>query len=86
MLEAAGIEPGSKRRESSVRAFDEPFLTAFGDSDSVTKHGEKRFIQSVRGAKNQSHEILRGAGHFIQDDAADERSRAAIEFVRANST
>ena len=67
-----------------LESFEKPFLTVFGDSDPVSKHGEKRFIESVPGAKNQAHEILRGAGHFIQDDAPDEFSRAIVDFIEAN--
>ncbi len=64
--------------------FDKPFLTAFGDSDPVTKGGEKRWIDTVPGAKDQAHTILKGAGHFVQDDAAAELSAIAIDFVRSN--
>ncbi len=61
-----------------------PFLTAFGDSDPVTRGGEKRFIESVPGAKGQRHKILKGAGHFIQDDAGEELVEIVIQFVKDN--
>lgn len=32
-------------------SFAKPFLTVFGDSDPVSKDGERRFIESVPGAK-----------------------------------
>ena len=67
-----------------LETFDKPFLTAFGDSDPVTKGGEKRFIKSVPGAAGQTHPIIQGAGHFIQNDAPEEFSRAIIDFVRKN--
>ena len=76
--------PANRAAWRVLESFEKPFLTVFGDSDPVSKHGEKRFIESVPGAKGQAHEILRGAGHFIQDDAPDEFSRAIVGFIRAN--
>ncbi|MEL7446270.1 MAG: haloalkane dehalogenase [Pseudomonadota bacterium] len=67
-----------------LESFEKPFLTVFGDSDPVSKDGEKRFIESVPGAKGQAHEIVTGAGHFIQDDAADVFSHAIVSFIKAN--
>jgi haloalkane dehalogenase len=61
-----------------------PFLTAFGDSDPVTRGGEKRFIESVPGAKGQKHTMLKGAGHFIQDDAGAELAQIVVQFVKDN--
>jgi haloalkane dehalogenase len=76
--------PANRAAWRVLESFEKPFLTVFSDSDPVTKDGEKRFIQSVPGAKRQAHEILRGAGHFIQDDAADGFSRAIVDFIQAN--
>ena len=64
--------------------FDKPFLTAFSDSDPVTKGGEKRFIDTVPGAAGQKHTIIKGGGHFIQDDVGDELAAVIIEFMKAN--
>ena len=64
--------------------FDKPFLTAFGDSDPVTKGGEKRFIDSVPGAKGQKHTIIKGGGHFLQDDVGEELARVVVDFMRDN--
>jgi haloalkane dehalogenase len=46
--------------------------------------GEKRFIASVPGAKSQAHSIIKGAAHFLQDDAPEELSRVVIDFMKAN--
>ncbi len=48
------------------------------------KGAEKRFIESVPGAKNQAHTIIKGAGHFIQDDAAVELVDVVVAFIEAN--
>ena len=64
--------------------FDKPFLTVFSDLDPVTRGGEKRFIQIVPGAAGQSHTIINGGGHFLQDDVGVELAAAVIEFMQAN--
>ena len=64
--------------------FEKPFLTAFGDSDPVTRGGEKRFIDTVPGARGQKHTILKGAGHFLQDDVGEELAEIVIAFMRDN--
>jgi haloalkane dehalogenase len=52
--------------------FRRPFLTAFSDSDPVTKGGERVFKERVPGAQGQAHTIVKDAGHFLQEDAPDE--------------
>lgn len=64
--------------------FDKPFLTAFSDMDPVTKGGEKRFIETVPGTKGQKHTIIKGAGHFLQDDAGEELAEVVAGFMRDN--
>jgi haloalkane dehalogenase len=76
--------PANREAWRVLESFERPFLTAFGDSDPVTRGAEKRFIKYVPGAKNQKHTIVEGAGHFIQDDAGDELSLLVIDFIGAN--
>lgn len=52
--------------------FTKPVLTLFGDSDPVTKGGERVFQERVPGAKGQPHTTIKDAGHFLQEDAPDE--------------
>lgn len=77
--------PANKAAWQVFEKFDKPFLTAFGDSDPVTKGGEKRWIDTVPGAQGQAHTIIKGAGHFLQDDASLELSTLVIEFIQSNS-
>ena len=72
------------REDGPPVGLDDSFLTAFGDSDPVTRGGEQRWIDSVPGAKGQKHTILEGAGHFIQDDAGDELAQIVVQFVTDN--
>ncbi len=61
--------------------FRKPFLTAFSDSDPVTKGGEQIFQQRVPGTKGQKHVTITGAGHFLQEDKPDEIADLLHEFI-----
>ena len=63
---------------------DKQFLTAYGDSDPVTRGQETRFIENVPGAKDQKHRIIKGAGHFLQDDVGAALADVIVEFMRDN--
>jgi haloalkane dehalogenase len=64
--------------------WEKPFLTAFSDSDPVTAGGHVRFQQSIPGAQGQSHITIKGAGHFLQDQAPEELAQAAIKLIIDN--
>lgn len=76
--------PANRAAWSFFEQFEKPFLTAFGDSDPVTRGAEKRFIESVPGAAGQKHCILKGAGHFLQDDAGEELAAVVVRFMQDN--
>jgi haloalkane dehalogenase len=67
-----------------LESLEKPWITAYGDSDPVTRGAEKRFIDTVPGARGQAHTILAGAGHFIQDDAGEALASIIDQFIRAN--
>lgn len=61
--------------------YNKPFLTAFSDSDPVTKGGERAFQERVPGTKGQPHTIVKNAGHFLQEDAPDELVEIIHRFI-----
>ena len=63
--------------------FEKPFLTCFSDKDPVTGGGEKHFKRKIPGAKNQPHQIVKGGGHFLQEDVHAELSEIIIDFMKA---
>ena len=65
------------------RAWDKPFLTLFGDRDPITRGGERVWQREVPGARGQPHARMKGAGHFVQEDAGPALARAIAEFVAA---
>jgi len=65
-----------------LRRFDKPFLCAFGDSDPITRGGERQFIGHVAGTAGQPHTPIEGGGHFIQEDRGPELARLIADFMR----
>jgi haloalkane dehalogenase len=61
--------------------FDKPFLTAFSDGDPITRGGEKIFKKRVPGAKDQPHTIVKGGGHFLQEDCAEKFAEVIVDFI-----
>lgn len=55
-----------------------PFLVAFTDSDPVSAGGEQVFLRRVPSAQNVT---IRGAGHFVQEDAGPELAQLIVDFI-----
>lgn len=65
-----------------LERFEKPFLTAFSDSDAVTRGGEKAFQERVPGARVQAHVTLKG-GHFVQEDSPAEIAALIDGLIRS---
>lgn len=64
-----------------LRRFDKPFLTAFSDGDPVTAGGDGTFQRQIPGAAGQPHTTVKGAGHFLQEDAGPEWAAIINNFI-----
>jgi haloalkane dehalogenase len=58
-----------------------PFLTAFSDSDPITRGGDHILREAIPGAKGQPHTTIVGAGHFLQEDKGEEFARVVADFI-----
>ena len=80
-------EPEQASAAENVRAWevlsdlDVPFVTAFSDSDPITRGSEVPLQQKVRGAQGEPHVTLPG-GHFLQEDCPEELAQVVIDLVR----
>ncbi len=72
-----------ERAWKSLATFDKPFLTAFGDSDAITRGADAQMQSVVPGAKGQPHTTIAGGGHFIQEDKPEEVARVIIDLINA---
>ena len=87
------LVPTSKddpEHEANKKAWEEffkwnkPFLTAFSDSDPITRGGDKFFQKNIPGARGQNHTTIKDAGHFVQEDKGPELANLIIEFIEKN--
>jgi haloalkane dehalogenase len=62
---------------------EKPFLTAFSDSDPITRGADAIFQGIVPGAQGQRHTTIANAGHFLQEDAGPELARVVVDFIAA---
>ena len=60
-----------------------PFLTAFGDSDPITRGADRLLQSAIPGAKGRPHVTIARAGHFLQEDAGPELAGIVASFVAA---
>ena len=72
--------PNRKAWEVLAR-WEKPFLTAFSDSDPVTRGADRLFRQVIPGAKGQPHTTIASAGHFLQEDKGEELARVVVDFM-----
>ena len=61
--------------------FEKPFVTMFSDGDPITRGGERIFQKLVPGTKDQPHTIIKGGGHFLQENRGEEFARAVVDFI-----
>lgn len=77
-------DPASEQNRKAWEVFKrwkKPFLTAFSDSDPITKGAEMIFQQTVPGAAGQAHTTIVGAGHFLQEDKGEELAEVVAGFI-----
>ncbi len=73
--------PANRKAWEVLNKWQKPFLCAFGDSDPVTKGGDKAFIATVPGTKGQPHTTIVGGGHFIQEDRGEELAKVIVDWM-----
>jgi haloalkane dehalogenase len=66
-----------------LSTLDLPFLCAFSDGDPITGGMAPVLRRAMPGAAGRDHPTLRGAGHFLQEDAGQRLGEIIAEFVRA---
>jgi haloalkane dehalogenase len=72
----------NRRAWETLRQWRKPFLTAFSDSDPVTRGGDRIFQEQIPGCAGQPHTTIAGGGHFLQEDKGEELARVVVDFLR----
>lgn len=81
-------DPASPKNRAAwevLAKWTKPFLTAFGDSDPITRGGDAVLQKRIPGAAGQAHVTIANAGHFIQEDAGEELAALVIRFIAATT-
>ena len=75
--------PANRKAWEVLRRWEKPFLTAFSDSDPITRGGDRILQGQIPGARGQPHTTIKGAGHFLQEDKGEELAAVIAEFIAA---
>ncbi|HLU74149.1 MAG TPA: haloalkane dehalogenase [Nonomuraea sp.] len=73
--------PANRAAWQVLTTLDRPFLVAFSDSDPITGGMAPILRRSMAGAAGLDHPVIKGAGHFLQEDAGAELGRHIASFV-----
>lgn len=69
----------------NLQQFDKPFLTAFSDSDPITRRGDLLLRRYIPGAKKRKdHVTIKDAGHFLQEDRPVEVAGAIKRLLKSD--
>ncbi|MBK9035684.1 MAG: haloalkane dehalogenase [Myxococcales bacterium] len=86
LVPAAPDDPASEGNRAAWRGlerFPRPFVTAFGDSDPITRGADRPLQTRIAGAAGQPHTTLTKAGHFLQEDVGPELAQVVIDLIAA---
>jgi haloalkane dehalogenase len=70
-----------------LRQFRKPFLTAFSDSDPITRGADLLLQAMIPGCAGQPHTTITDGGHFLQEDQGEALAAVVVDFMaRATGT
>ena len=77
--------PASEANRAAWRqlaTWDKPFLVAFSDRDPITGSMAPVLKRTIPGAAGRDHPVLKGAGHFLQEDAGEDLAAIIAAFIQ----
>ena len=84
ILPTAPDDPATEANRAAwqrLRQWDRPFLVAFSDRDPITASMAPVLKREIPGAAGLGHPVIKGAGHFLQEDAGPELAEIVGSFV-----
>ncbi|MCI0345681.1 MAG: haloalkane dehalogenase, partial [Chloroflexi bacterium] len=75
--------PANRKAWEVLKTWEKPFLTAFADSDPITKGADRVLRELIPGTKGQPHATIANAGHFLQEDRGEELAEIVVAFMRS---
>jgi haloalkane dehalogenase len=77
-------DPGAvvmRKSREALAHWKKPVLVAFSDGDPITQGGDKFFRKLIPGAHDEPEVVIKGAGHFLQEDKGEEIAKHIVEFL-----
>ena len=73
--------PANRKAWDVLERWEKPFLTAFSDSDPITRGAEHVLLKRIPGTRRQPHTTIEGGGHFLQEDKGEELAEVVVKFA-----
>jgi haloalkane dehalogenase len=87
LVPVRAVDPASAPNRAAwtaLREWRKPFLTAFSDSDPITRGADEPFRALIPGCAGQPHTTIAGASHFLQEDRGEAVAEVLVAFIARN--
>jgi len=70
-----------KQARQILSKWYKPVLIMFSDGDPITRGGDRFFRKLIPTAKDQPKIVIKGAGHFLQEEKGEEIAQYILDFT-----